>query len=182
MKPLTELFDAHGPGGKSVTESFKPLPTVGPKPEYVDFVRGLTRNTSEYEAAIKRLNTARAGHASEVAARVAEEARHAANKPLAEAMLKSRSAGPVGSPRRAQRIELLTEMINSRLGGKPISGTGTLHTDLGKVQRRAAGRVGRGVGGGVGGIVGGFGADWLWNLVQNRTAQAAGGAPTLDNK
>jgi hypothetical protein len=182
LKPLTELFDAHGPGGKSVTESFKPLPKVGPKPEFVDYVRGLTKNTPAYEAAIRSLNDARAVHASQVAARVAEEARHAANKPLAEAMLKSRDAGPVGSPERVKNVELLTEMINSRLGRKPINGTGTLHTDLGKVQRTTAKNIGRGAGGLIGGTVGGFGADWLWNLLQNRAAWASGNAPTLDNK
>jgi hypothetical protein len=182
LKPLTELFDAHGPGGRSVTESFKPLPKVGHEPEFVDYVRGLTQNTPEYKNAIKALNDARAVHASQVAARVAEEARHAANKPLAEAMLKSRSAGPMGSPERVKNIELITEMINSRLGGKPINGTGTLHTDLGKVQSRTPGRVARGGGSLIGGTLGGLGADWLWNLLQNRAAWATGNAPTLDNK
>jgi hypothetical protein len=86
---------------------------------------------------------------------------------------------------RVRNAEVIAEMIRQRTGkGGPVggSGTGTLHTDLGKVQRYGPGRAARGAGGLVGGGVGGLLTDWLVNLIQNRGAQAAGGAPTLDNK
>jgi len=181
LKPLTELFDMHGPGGKPVTESFRPLPKVGPAPQYVDFARGLIPNTKRYQAAMQALREAKARHTAELAARAAEEARHAANKPIAEALLKarSRSANPAAHQ---HETELLAEMLQSRDPKMRATGagTGTLHTDLAKVQRRLPGRLARGVGGVGGGIIGGALMDYVINAVQNNAAKLIGAAPTPD--
>jgi hypothetical protein len=79
-------------------------------------------------------------------------------------------------------LEKLFPNVRHTAAGGPVRSTGTLHSDLAKVQRRTPGRVARGAGGLVGGTAGGLLTDWLVNLLQNRGAQAAGGAPTLDNK
>jgi hypothetical protein len=106
-------------------------------------------------------------------------------------VLKTRSLGG-GSSR--QLIQMLEGVVDQKTldklfpsarhtaSGGSVRSTGTLHSDLAKVQRRTPGRVARGAGGLVGGVGGGLLTDWLVNLLQNRGAQAAGGAPTLDNK
>lgn len=202
-KPLTELFEAHRQGGRPVSESLKPtapppsgdpLPVKPTKPIDPRVHGTHTPGTPAFQKAIDTYNDAlrdfyklRAGWADKVREwnkqhrtwandQIALEAK----RPIAEKLMQPGANLGVGAER-VRNAEVLAEMIRQRTG-KGGDGTGTLHTDLAKVQRRLPGRVARGVGGTVGGTVGGLLTDWLVNLLQNRGAQAAGGAPTLDNK
>jgi hypothetical protein len=202
-KPLTELFEAHRQGGRPVSESLlptapppsgDPLPIKPTKPidprvhgTHIPGTKDFQQAIDTYNAALKDFYKLRASWADKVRDwnkqhrtwtndQIALEAKI----PIAEKLMQPGANLGVGAER-VRNAEVLAEMIRRRTG-KGGTGTGTLHTDLGKVQRYGPGRAARGAGGLIGGTIGGYGADWLWNLIQNRLAQAAGGAPTLDNK
>jgi hypothetical protein len=206
-KPLTELFEAHRQGGRPVSESLKPtapapsgdpLPLPPKKPldprvhgTHTPGTKAFQQAIDTYNAALKDFYKQRASWADKVRDwnkqhrtwtndQIALEAK----RPIAEKLMQPGANLGVGAER-VRNAEVLAEMIRQRTGkGGPVgaSGTGTLHTDLGKVQRYGPGRIARGAGGTIGGIGGGLLTDWLVNLIQNRAAWATGNAPTLDNK
>lgn len=79
-------------------------------------------------------------------------------------------------------LDKLFPNVRHTAAGGTVRSTGTLHSDLARVQRHTPGRVARGVGGTGGALAGGFLTDIVLNFLQNRGAQLFGGAPTLDNK
>jgi hypothetical protein len=191
-KPLTELFEAHRQGGRSVAESLntpaahpgrRPIAPMRPDaqgipvgtPEYIKSMDIYNTAMPQYEARLKQwekgMNTFKADRLT-----LADKLQRA------EKLMQPGSNLGVGAER-VRNAEVIAEMIRQRTGKNgPVgaSGTGTLHTDLGKVQNRLPGRVARGAGGLVGGTAGGLLTDWLVNLLQNRAAWATGNAPTLD--
>ena len=185
--PVTRMLDRHVRGTEPVTASFAPIPEVGPMPDVKSYFGDATDNTHpEYGPRRLAFDAAHQAYQRQVAAKLEAEARHAANKPIAEALLKARNASaPTRRNRgiRANELTLLQEMMEQnglkRVPGVAPGGPGTLHTDLKNVGRQTPKSVRR-VGGVAGAVAAPFIMDPVINALQNNMARWLNHAPTPD--